>query len=155
MPSVLLTLEKALYENLLEELNQGLKQLQESADAISELDVLCNLALIATSQDYCKPELTSNACFNIKAGRHPVVENVLDGDFIPNDLQLDDERRMLIITGPNMGGKSTYMRQAALITLMAHIGSYVPAQSAIIGITDRIFTRIGSSDDLAGGEYFA
>jgi len=146
-----LTLEKALYENLLEELNQGLKQLQESADAISELDVLCNLALIATSQDYCKPKLTSNACFNIKAGRHPVVENVLDGDFIPNDLQLDDERRMLIITGPNMGGKSTYMRQAALITLMAHIGSYVPAQSAIIGITDRIFTRIGSSDDLAGG----
>lgn len=146
-----LTLEKALYENLLEELNQDLRRLQESADAISEFDVLCNLALIATNKQYCKPELISDAAFDIKAGRHPVVENVLDGDFIPNDLRFDDKRRMLIITGPNMGGKSTYMRQAALIVLMAHIGSFVPAESARIGITDRIFTRIGSSDDLAGG----
>lgn len=146
-----LSLEKAIYENLLEELNKELGQLQICSDAISELDVLCNLALTATNNQYCKPELVQESGFDIKAGRHPVVENVLDTEFIPNDLHMHDDRRMLIITGPNMGGKSTYMRQAALIVLLAHIGSFVPAESAQIGLVDRIFTRIGSSDDLAGG----
>ena len=146
-----LSLEKALYENLLEQLNTDLGQLQACSEAISELDVLCNLALIATNKQYCKPTLSLQPGFDIKAGRHPVVEQVLDGDFIPNDLRMHDERRMLIITGPNMGGKSTYMRQSALIVLLAHIGSFVPAESADIGLVDRIFTRIGSSDDLAGG----
>lgn len=146
-----LALEKSIYEDLLEELNKELNKLQACSDAISELDVLCNLALVATNNQYCKPELLDSPGFDIKAGRHPVVEQVLDGNFIPNDLTMDDQRRMLIITGPNMGGKSTYMRQAALITLLAHIGSFVPAESAQIGLVDRIFTRIGSSDDLAGG----
>lgn len=146
-----LGLEKALYEKLIEDLNADLRPLQSCSQAISELDVLCNLALVATNHQYCKPELLNEPCFDIKAGRHPVVEKVLDGNFIPNDLSMNDQRRMLVITGPNMGGKSTYMRQAALIVLLAHIGSYVPAESARIGLVDRIFTRIGSSDDLAGG----
>ena len=146
-----LALEKMLYEDLLEQLNTQLECLQNSCAAIAELDVLCNLSLVAINNQYVKPQLVDEPVFNIVAGRHPVVEKVLDGEFIPNDLRLDDSRRMLIITGPNMGGKSTYMRQAALITLLAHIGSFVPANSAKIGIVDRIFTRIGSSDDLAGG----
>ena len=146
-----LALEKSIYEDLLEQLNKELIALQTCSDALSELDILCNLALVATNNQYCKPELVEESGFDIKAGRHPVVEKVLDGDFIPNDIRMDDSRRMLIITGPNMGGKSTYMRQAALITLLAHMGSFVPAESAKIGIVDRIFTRIGSSDDLAGG----
>ena len=146
-----LSLERAIYEDLLEQLNDALGALQKCSDAISELDVLCNLALAATDNQYSRPELVDEPVFDIRAGRHPVVEKVLDGDFIPNDLSMNEQRRMLIITGPNMGGKSTYMRQAALITLLAHIGSFVPASSARIGIVDRIFTRIGSSDDLAGG----
>lgn len=146
-----LALEKALYEKLLEILNESLTELQNCSEAISELDVLANLALIATNNQYTKPELVDEPVIEVKSGRHPVVEKVLNNDFIPNDLYMSDQRRMLIITGPNMGGKSTYMRQAALITLMAHIGSFVPAESAIIGLVDRIFTRIGSSDDLAGG----
>ena len=101
--------------------------------------------------EYVPPTLTEEPQIKIQRGRHPVVESVLDDPFVANDLELDTERKMLIITGPNMGGKSTYMRQAALITLLAHIGSYVPASAATIGIVDRIFTRMGSSDDLAGG----
>ena len=143
--------EKALYEELLEKLNEDLLALQICSNAVSELDVLANLAERADTLNLVQPELTADSGIQIEAGRHPVVEQVLDDPFVANDLQLGDERRMLIITGPNMGGKSTYMRQAALIVLLAHIGSYIPATSATIGMVDRIFTRIGSSDDLAGG----
>jgi len=143
--------EKALYEQLLEKLIPHLAELQTSAAALAELDVLANLAERADSLNLSKPELISTPCLNIVGGRHPVVERNLETPFVPNDTRFDNERRMLIITGPNMGGKSTYMRQTALITLLAHIGSFVPAESAIIGPIDRIFTRIGASDDLAGG----
>src|SRR5690606_30310007 len=101
--------------------------------------------------DYCQPQMQSQRGINIHAGRHPVVEQLTEPPFVANHLTLHDERRMLIITGPNMGGKSTYMRQTALIVLLAHIGSYVPASQAEIGLVDRIFTRMGSSDDPAGG----
>ncbi|MCP8690355.1 DNA mismatch repair protein MutS [Marinobacterium sedimentorum] len=143
--------EKGLYEELIETLAEQLAPLQDSASAIAELDVLTNLAERALSLNFSAPQLVEEPGITIEGGRHPVVEAVMDEPFVANDLQLDPERRMLIITGPNMGGKSTYMRQAALITLLAHIGSYVPATSARIGIVDRIFTRMGSSDDLAGG----
>ncbi|WP_428033905.1 DNA mismatch repair protein MutS [Amphritea sp.] len=146
-----LSREKALYEALIEILAEQLAPLQDSAAALAELDVLCNLAERADSLDYVAPTLTEEPQIQISGGRHPVVEDVLDDPFVANHLSLSPERQMLIITGPNMGGKSTYMRQAALITLLAHIGSYVPAQSATIGLVDRIFTRMGSSDDLAGG----
>ncbi len=143
--------EKQLYDELLELIAAELAPLQESSAALAELDVLNTLAERALSLDYQRPQLVDEPCLKITQGRHPVVEAVLDGPFVANDLVLDSERHMLVITGPNMGGKSTYMRQAALITLLAHIGSYVPAASACIGIVDRIFTRMGSSDDLAGG----
>ncbi|MFT3931405.1 MAG: DNA mismatch repair protein MutS [Spongiibacteraceae bacterium] len=143
--------EKALYDDLLEQLNAELIALQDSAAAIAELDVLSTLAEDAETLNLCLPELTEDEVIDIREGRHLVVEQVLDTPFIPNDVQFNNDRRMLIVTGPNMGGKSTYMRQTALIVLLAHIGSYVPAKSARIGIVDQIFTRIGSSDDLAGG----
>ncbi len=143
--------EKALYESLLETLNEDLHELQQCADAIAELDVLTNLAERADTLSMTAPTLTTEAGIQIQKGRHPVVEQVLDSPFVANDLEFSETRRMLVITGPNMGGKSTYMRQAALITLLAHIGSCVPAESATIGLVDRIFTRIGSADDLAGG----
>ncbi|TQV85256.1 DNA mismatch repair protein MutS [Exilibacterium tricleocarpae] len=143
--------EKALYETLLETLNQQLAALQESAAAVAELDVLANLAERADTLGWCRPELATEPGIDIRAGRHPVVEQVLDTPFVPNDLTFDDDRRMLIVTGPNMGGKSTYMRQTALIALLAHIGGFVPAEACRLGLLDRIFTRIGSSDDLAGG----
>ncbi|UTF60142.1 DNA mismatch repair protein MutS [Gilvimarinus sp. DA14] len=143
--------EKALYEELLELLNQQLLPLQDSAAAVSELDVLCNFAERAQALDLAKPTLNEAPGIKIDGGRHLVVEDVLDGPFVPNDLDFSRERHMLIVTGPNMGGKSTYMRQTALIVLLAHVGSFVPAAAAHIGMVDRIFTRIGSSDDLAGG----
>jgi DNA mismatch repair protein MutS len=143
--------EKALYEELLETLAGSLPELQRMAAALAETDALANLAERALRLDLTQPELTDEPRLEIRGGRHPVVERVLEEPFVPNDLSLDADRRMLVITGPNMGGKSTYMRQAALITLLAHVGSYVPAQSAVIGPVDRIFTRIGASDDLAGG----
>jgi DNA mismatch repair protein MutS len=143
--------EKALYDDLLEQLNAQLLPLQDAAESIAELDVLSTLAERADALDFCQPELVEQDLIEIRDGRHPVVEQVLDTPFIANDVALNSERRMLIITGPNMGGKSTYMRQTALIVLLAHIGSFVPARSAKIGIIDQIFTRIGSSDDLAGG----
>ncbi len=146
-----LSREKALYEALVETLAEQLADLQDSASALAELDVLTNLSERADSLDYVAPAFSDTPQINITQGRHPVVEDVLDDPFVANDLDLSSERQMLIITGPNMGGKSTYMRQAALITLLAHIGSYVPAQAATIGLVDRIFTRMGSSDDLAGG----
>ena len=146
-----LSREKALYEQLLDKLIPHLAELQITAAALAELDVLANLAERADSLNLSKPELITTPCLNIVGGRHPVVEQNLETPFVPNDTRFDNERRMLVITGPNMGGKSTYMRQTALITLLAHIGSFVPAESAIIGPIDRIFTRIGASDDLAGG----
>ena len=146
-----LALEKQLYEQLLDKLLPHLGDLQQSAAAIAELDVLANLAERADTLNYCRPQLVDEPQIQIENGRHPVVEQVLTDPFIANPIALHDGRRMLIITGPNMGGKSTYMRQTALIVLLAHIGSYVPADSARIGPIDRIFTRIGASDDLASG----
>jgi DNA mismatch repair protein MutS len=146
-----LTREKQLYAELLETLNKDLQSLQNCASAISEIDLLATLAERAHSLNFCQPELTEQPGIDIQGGRHPVVEQVLSEPFVANDLQMNDKRKMLIITGPNMGGKSTYMRQASLIVLLAQIGSFVPATSAKIGLVDRIFTRIGSSDDLAGG----
>lgn len=143
--------EKLLYDGLLDTLNDQLVALQESAAAMAELDVLATLAERADQLNLSRPELLEENIIDIKAGRHPVVERVLETPFIPNDACFTPERRMLIVTGPNMGGKSTYMRQTALIVLLAHCGSFVPAESARIGLVDQIFTRIGSSDDLAGG----
>ncbi len=143
--------EKWLYEQLLETLNSELGALQEAAAAVAELDVLSNLAERAEQLNLCRPVFSPGRELHIEQGRHPVVEQVLDEPFIANDVRFDEQRRMLVITGPNMGGKSTYMRQTALIVLLAHIGSFVPAASAQIPIVDQIFTRIGSSDDLAGG----
>ena len=143
--------EKYLYEELLETLNRDLTSLQTCAMALAEIDLLTALAERAYSLNFCQPMLSETPGLDIQSGRHPVVEQVSSGPFIANHLVMDEQRKMLIITGPNMGGKSTYMRQAALIVLMAQIGSFVPAEKAVIGITDRIYTRIGSSDDLAGG----
>ena len=143
--------EKALYDELFDDLADDLPALQDSAAALAELDALANLAERADALDLCQPELRDAPGLHIEAGRHPVVERVLEQPFIPNDIRLADERRMLVITGPNMGGKSTYMRQTALIVLLAHVGSFVPASRAVIGPFDRIFTRIGASDDLASG----
>jgi DNA mismatch repair protein MutS len=143
--------EKHLYEELLETLNQDLAPLQNCAAAISQLDVLATLAERAHSLNFCKPVLQMEPGIHLEGGRHPVVEQVSSDPFVANDLIMNNLRKMLVITGPNMGGKSTYMRQAALIVLLAQIGSFVPAESATIGLVDRIFTRIGSSDDLAGG----
>ena len=143
--------EKHLYGELLETLNKDLQTLQNCAAAVSEIDLLATLAERAHSLNFCQPELTEEAGISITGGRHPVVEQVSSDPFVANDLEMNSDRKMLVITGPNMGGKSTYMRQAALIVLLAQIGSFVPAASAKIGLVDRIFTRIGSSDDLAGG----
>jgi DNA mismatch repair protein MutS len=146
-----LSREKALYDQLVERVNEDLYTLQTSASAVSELDVLGTFAERSHSLDFCRPKLSTEPGISVAQGRHPVIESVLDGAFVPNDLELDNSQRMLMITGPNMGGKSTYMRQAAIIVLLAQVGCYVPAHSAKIGVCDRIFTRIGSSDDLAGG----
>ncbi|RUR93602.1 DNA mismatch repair protein MutS [Pectobacterium polaris] len=146
-----LALEKALYDELFDLLLPHLAELQQSAAALAELDVLTNLAERADTLNYVCPTLSDKLGIKITGGRHPVVEQVLREPFISNPLSLAPQRRMLIITGPNMGGKSTYMRQAALIVLMAHIGCFVPADQAVIGPVDRIFTRVGAADDLASG----
>ncbi len=146
-----LALEKRLYESVLEQLVEVIEALQLTADAIAQVDVLTNFAERAESLNYHKPELVTGRIVKIDAGRHPVVEQVMKDPFIANPVHLHAERKLAIITGPNMGGKSTFMRQIALITLMANIGCFVPAQSAQIGEIDRIFTRIGASDDLASG----
>ncbi len=143
--------EKALYDELLEKLNTQLAPLQDTAAAVSEIDVLANLAERASSLNLCQPTFSGEPLFEIDQGRHLVVEQVLEEPFIANDALLNSKRRMLLITGPNMGGKSTYMRQNAVIALLAHVGSFVPASSATLSPIDRIFTRIGSSDDLASG----
>jgi DNA mismatch repair protein MutS len=143
--------EKELYETVLTQLIDRLGPLQASAMALSELDALAALAERACTLEWSRPELVADARLHIECGRHPIVQRFSSSPFVPNDLRLDSSRTMLIITGPNMGGKSTYMRQAALIVLLAHMGSYVPADRATIGPLDRIFTRIGAADDLAGG----
>ena len=146
-----LALEKQLYDELFDLLLPHLGQLQLASLALSELDVLVNLAERAETLNYVAPQFSDEIGVKIENGRHPVVEQVLKAPFIANPVNLNQQRHLLIITGPNMGGKSTYMRQTALITLMAYIGSFVPADSAVIGQIDRIFTRIGASDDLASG----
>ena len=143
--------EKFLYEQLLDRLHEALASLQQTAFAIAELDVLVCFAERAESLRLTKPELSEQPCIEIRGGRHLVVEQVIETPFVANDLTLTDEQRLIVITGPNMGGKSTYMRQTALIAILAHIGSFVPADSLKIGPIDRIFTRIGASDDIAGG----
>ena len=143
--------EKDLYDALLDKLAEELGRLIISAEAIAELDVLNNFAERAANLDYTQPTLVDEPGIIIENGRHPVVEQAIEDTFVANDLCLNDQQKMLIITGPNMGGKSTYMRQTALIVLLALCGSWVPASMARIGPIDRIFTRIGSSDDLAGG----
>ncbi|MGQ0429502.1 MAG: DNA mismatch repair protein MutS [Gammaproteobacteria bacterium] len=146
-----LTLERELFEKLLDTLTAELPGHKRMAAALAQTDVLANLAERAVALRYVEPELCERPGLRVEAGRHPVVERMLEEPFVPNDLELTDGRRMLVITGPNMGGKSTYMRQAALILVLASIGSFVPAARAVIGPFDRIFTRIGASDDLAGG----
>jgi DNA mismatch repair protein MutS len=146
-----LNLEKALYDQLLDSLMPDLAAMQESASALAELDVLCCFAERAEQLKLFPCEFSTNPGIYIESGRHLVVESVSSMPFISNDCDLSPQNRTLIITGPNMGGKSTYMRQVALITLLAHTGSFIPAKKAIIGPIDRIFTRIGASDDLASG----
>ncbi len=143
--------EKELYDTVLQQLIDGLAPLLRTAGSIAELDAIATLAERAATLRWNEPSLVDSPVLRITGGRHPVVEQFLQEPFVPNDLQLDSSRRMLVITGPNMGGKSTYMRQVALIALLAHVGSFVPAESAVIGPLDRIFTRIGAGDDLAGG----
>ena len=143
--------EKQLYEGLLDRLLEVLPELMRTASALAELDVLACFAERAMALNLSRPDFVDEPCIDIRGGRHLVVEQVIDAPFIANDLVLSERLRLLVITGPNMGGKSTYMRQAALIAILAHIGSFVPADSLRIGPIDRIFTRIGASDDLAGG----
>jgi len=143
--------EKVLYEKILDRISEDIEELQNTVNAISEIDLLSCFAERAETLNFNQPEFSELLGIDIRAGRHLVVEQVQTETFIANDTLMHDERRMLIITGPNMGGKSTYMRQTALIIILAHIGSFVPAESACIGPIDRIFTRIGAGDDLAHG----
>ena len=144
--------EKELYDALLVHLLGHLPELQATAAALAELDVLACYAERAQTLKLVRPQWVNSPGLDIRGGRHPVVEQNSREPFVPNDLRLDDATRLLVITGPNMGGKSTYMRQTALIVLLAHAGSFVPAESAAIGPIDRIFTRIGAADDLASGQ---
>ncbi len=144
--------ERVLYAQVLEALQPELQALKEVAAQLAELDVLNSFARIASENNWCRPELNDEPGLSIEGGRHPVIEALIDEPFVANPTHLDAQRRMLLITGPNMGGKSTFMRQTALIALLAHTGSHVPASAATIGPIDRIFTRIGASDDLARGQ---
>ena len=147
-------LEYEAFVKIREEIAKNVKRLQKSANVVSTLDVLTSFAIVAEDLNYCKPEVDNSGVIDIKNGRHPVIDKTLgSGVFVENDTYMDkDENRLSIITGPNMAGKSTYMRQVALITLMAQVGSFVPAQSAKIGVVDKIFTRVGASDDLSMGQ---
>ena len=149
--SKFLALEKVLYQELFDQILPDLATLQQLSQSIAELDVLTTFAERALALNYVKPNLVKESGISIDAGRHVVVEQMTQNAFIANPVLLTEQRKMLIITGPNMGGKSTYMRQTALIVLLAHVGCFVPADSATIGLVDRIFTRIGASDDLASG----
>ena len=150
----LVTLEYDLFCEVRSTIAAEVVRIQRTAKAVAGLDVFVSLALVADQNNYCRPKINENGIIDIKGGRHPVVEKMINNDmFIDNDTYLDNgNHRISIITGPNMAGKSTYMRQTALIVLMAQIGSFVPAKSATIGIVDRVFTRIGASDDLASGQ---
>jgi DNA mismatch repair protein MutS len=150
----LVSLEYELFRELREQIAGNVMRIRKTAKAVAKLDVFTSLALVAEQNNYCKPKINESGTIDIKGGRHPVVEKMIsNGMFIDNDTYLDNgKNRISIITGPNMAGKSTYMRQTALIVLMAQIGSFVPAESANIGIVDRIFTRVGASDDLASGQ---
>ncbi len=149
-----LRLEEALFAEVRETLASQLKSVQETADAVAQLDVLCAFANVSIENQYTKPEIALDGIIQIRNGRHPVVERMLEDEmFVPNDTYLDlKDNRMMLITGPNMSGKSTYMRQVALITLMAQIGCFVPAEYAKISVVDKIFTRVGASDDLTSGQ---
>jgi DNA mismatch repair protein MutS len=148
----LVGLEYELFQTLRAELAQNAARVQKTAQAVAGTDTLCSLAEAAVRHRYCKPEVDYSDGIDIREGRHPMVERMLEGGlFVPNDVRLDGRAPVAIITGPNMAGKSTYMRQTALIVLMAQIGSFVPAASARLGAVDRVFTRIGAQDDLAGG----
>ena len=150
----IVSLELSLYEKIKELLRENTETIKRTSTAIAYLDVLVSFAEIAQKQNYCEPTVNYGNILDIKNGRHPVIESLLKNEvFVPNDVYLDTyENRSVLITGPNMAGKSTYMRQTALITIMAQIGSFVPASSAVIGIVDKIFTRVGASDDLASGQ---
>ncbi len=150
----LTSLEYELFRQIRQSIADCVSRIQKTARAIARIDVFASLALVASQNNYCKPKINESGVIDIKNGRHPVVEKMITNDmFIENDTYLDENKnRISIITGPNMAGKSTYMRQTALIVLMAQIGSFVPAQTANIGIVDRIFTRVGASDDLASGQ---
>ena len=149
-----LRLEEGIFSEVRDCLAAMLKKVQETAAAVAQVDVLASFANVAIENDYTKPEIAVDGSIQITGGRHPVVERMLTEEmFVPNDTYLDTKaQRMLMITGPNMAGKSTYMRQVALITLMAQIGSFVPAEYAKISVVDKIFTRIGASDDLTAGQ---
>ncbi len=145
-------LEYQLFLDLRETIAREIPRIQKNAQALKRLDALLSLARAAYENDYCRPDLHAGYDLSIVQGRHPVVEKLSDEPFVPNDASMTEGERMLIITGPNMAGKSTYMRQVALITLMAHIGSFVPAKEALVPLTDALFTRVGASDDLASGQ---
>ncbi|MGZ3495947.1 MAG: DNA mismatch repair protein MutS [Vulcanimicrobiaceae bacterium] len=148
-----LRLEEQLFGQLVDRVAARIEELLLAADALAEIDVLCSLAQCAAERGYVRPELTDKSEIAVTDGRHPVMETILRTNFVPNDLHLrTKDHRFLLLTGPNMGGKSTYLRQAALLTIMAQIGSFIPAKSATLGIVDRIFTRIGAGDDLASGQ---
>jgi DNA mismatch repair protein MutS len=148
-----LRLEETLYANLVEEIAQRVESLLATADALAELDVAASLAQIAGERGYVRPVFVETSTIDIVDGRHPVIEALAGNAFVPNDLHLEEGRaRFVLLTGPNMGGKSTYLRQSALLTILAQIGSFVPARSMRLGIVDRIFTRIGAGDDLASGQ---
>ena len=150
----LVQLEYELFRELREQIAKNVVRIQKTAKALAKIDVFASLALISEQNHYCRPSLNQNGRIDIKNGRHPVVEKMINNDmFIANGTYLDNQKnRISVITGPNMAGKSTYMRQTALIVLMAQIGCFVPAETADIGIVDRIFTRVGASDDLASGQ---
>ena len=146
-------LEQSIFDEVVKYTSAQMDRIQQTANSAAMLDVLCSLACVASENNYVKPEISADGVIDIKDGRHPVVEKMLEGvPFVPNDIYLNGtSNRTAVITGPNMAGKSTYMRQTALITLMAQMGSFVPARSAHIGIVDKIFTRVGASDDLSSG----
>jgi DNA mismatch repair protein MutS len=151
----ILALEQELYQQLLNQVNEDLQAIQNNGQLIGFIDCLLSFAQIAQDQKYCKPTLSNESVLDIKAGRHPVIESTLpvDQPYIPNDVYLDPaSQQIIILTGPNMSGKSAVLRQTAIITLMAHMGCYVPAQSALIPLTDKIFTRVGANDNLTAGE---
>ncbi|HEX9062434.1 MAG TPA: DNA mismatch repair protein MutS, partial [Clostridia bacterium] len=147
-------LEYSLFVDIRNKIAENVGRIKSTAASLAEIDVLCSLSEVADREDYIKPLVNEDGKIDIKEGRHPVVEKMMDKSlFVPNDTYLDfDEDRLSIITGPNMAGKSTYMRQVAIIVLMSQMGCFVPAKSAEIGIVDRIFTRVGASDDLSSGQ---